>query len=79
MVFGWLPASKRCFDGWSGFITSAAGDSATVGSRAITVKAKTLQEVELDFKRLTDLTEEEVKERVQGQIASHKPLPSAKL
>ena len=79
MVLGQLPASRRCFDGWSGFIKSVAEDPASVGSRAVTVKAKSLQEVELDLGDLAEITEEEVRERVKEQIASNKPLPSAKL
>lgn len=79
MVLGQLPASRRCFDGWSGFIKSVAEDPASVGSRAVTVKAKSLQEVELDLGDLAEITEEEVRERVKEQIASKKPLPSAKL
>lgn len=79
MILTQLPAAKRCFDGWSGFIKSATEDPGSIGSRAVTVKAKSLEEVEMDLGALTTLTEEEVKERVQAQIASHKALPSAKL
>ena len=79
MVLAWLPASKRFYDGWSGFIKRAAEDPEGMASGAVTVKAKTLEEVGLDWGALNELTEEEVKERVQAQIASHKALPSAKL
>lgn len=79
MILSRLPASKRCFDGWASFIKSAAEDPASVGARAVTVKAKTLAEVELDLGALDDLTEEQVRERVRAQIAAHTALPSAKL
>ncbi|MBE3046672.1 alpha/beta hydrolase fold domain-containing protein [Candidatus Bathyarchaeota archaeon] len=79
MILSQLPASRRCFDGWAGFIKSAAEDPASVVARAVTVKAKTLAEVELDLGALDVLTEEEVREQVRAQISSHKALPSAKL
>ncbi|PKS12864.1 hypothetical protein jhhlp_000204 [Lomentospora prolificans] len=67
MILTNLPAAKRCFQGWSGFIKNVVKDPANIAPSAITVKAKTLQEVDLDLTE-EDLTEEVVHERVRAQI-----------
>ncbi|CAI4219436.1 unnamed protein product [Parascedosporium putredinis] len=69
MILTNLPAAKRCFDGWADFINSVVRDPSSINSKAITIKAKTLQEVELDL-AADHLTEDMVRERVQAQIRS---------
>ncbi|KAJ9151341.1 Lipase/esterase [Pleurostoma richardsiae] len=59
-----LPGSRRCLEGWTGFIMQAVQDPSGIKSSFRTVKAKTLEEVELDPKELCPFTEEEVRERV---------------
>ncbi|SPO02666.1 related to acetyl-hydrolase [Cephalotrichum gorgonifer] len=83
MILSRLAEARRCFDGWTGFIRSAIEDPSGVESRGVTIKAKSLEEVELDLGSLCDLSDEDVKEQVQAQIASHllasKALPPPKL
>lgn len=67
MILTNLPAARRCFHGWAGFINSVVRDPTSINSKAITIKAKTLREVELDL-AADHLTEDMVRERVQAQI-----------
>ncbi|KAM0331716.1 hypothetical protein ACHAQA_003395 [Verticillium albo-atrum] len=77
-----MPNAQRCFEGWSGFMKSVVGTFAGLESRAVSIKAKTLEETELKFDDLSDATEAEMRSRVLQEIATHIPAPpeaSAKL
>ncbi|GKT94176.1 lipase esterase [Colletotrichum tofieldiae] len=59
------PNAKRCFDGWTGFMKKIITHPDTIDSKAITVKAKTLEEVSLTFESLlSNVSEEEMQQRV---------------
>jgi len=70
MIFTHLPESRRCFDGWTGFINTVASGRGRepVKSRFVTVKAKTLQEMEIDAGKLSPCTEEEMRERLARRL-----------
>jgi hypothetical protein len=78
MVLTKLPAARRCFDGWAGFIRTVVENQESITPKAITVKAKTLEEVELDLES-EDLVEEQVQERVRAQIKARLASPPSKL
>ena len=65
MILDKLPNARRCFDGWAAFIRQAVEDAGAIRSRAVEVKAKTLEEVPLVFENLSQTSEEEIRERVQ--------------
>ncbi|KAK2031416.1 hypothetical protein LX32DRAFT_650733 [Colletotrichum zoysiae] len=59
------PNARRCFDGWTGFMKKIITHPDTIDSKAITVKAKTLEEVSLTFESLlSDVSEEDIRQRV---------------
>ncbi|KZL84970.1 lipase esterase [Colletotrichum incanum] len=59
------PNAKRCFDGWTGFMKKIITHPDTIDSKAITVKAKTLEEVSLTFESLlSNVSEEDMHQRV---------------
>ncbi|KAM0286793.1 hypothetical protein ACHAQH_000813 [Verticillium albo-atrum] len=70
-----MPNARRCFEGWTGFMKSVVGTFAGIESRAISVKAKTLEETELSFESLSEFSEEEIRSRVLKQIADYVPAP----
>lgn len=74
-----LGSAKRCFQGWAGFLKSAVEDPVTLESKALTVKARTLDEVEIPFSSLGDVSEEEIRSRVLEQIAKGKLAPEDKV
>ncbi|KAH8666664.1 alpha/beta hydrolase fold-domain-containing protein [Xylariales sp. PMI_506] len=55
-----IPEAKRCFEGWSQFISAAVENPKNIVSSYTTIKAKTLQEVTLDVSSLCSLTEAEL-------------------
>ena len=73
MIFTHLRESRRCFDAWAAFIDTVASggdsDSEPVQSKFATIKAKTLQEVEMDVGKLSPCTEEEMREQLARQIS----------
>lgn len=77
IVLADTPAAKRCFDGWAGFLKKAAEGSGPIESRACTVKAKTLEEVELRFEQLSDMSEEDMRSRVLAEVEVASMLPGA--
>lgn len=64
LILDRIPSAARCFEGWAGFIRDAV-ERGSVTSKAVGVKAKTLEEAELDFEDLSDDTEESIRARVQ--------------
>lgn len=76
-----IAAARRCFNRWAGFLKQTVEAPETIESRATTVRAKTLDEVELRSEDLSDMTEEDVRARVHAQVAaaSLQPETTAKL
>ncbi|KAG7135729.1 hypothetical protein HYQ45_006541 [Verticillium longisporum] len=77
-----MPNAQRCFEGWTGFMKAVVGTFGGIESRAVSVKAKTLEETELSFESLSEVTEEAMRSRVLKSIADNVPAPpeaSAKL
>lgn len=64
LLFSHLAESRRCFESWTGFVKQAVEDPAGIKSRATTVKAVTLEEVDMGPGGLMPYTEEEMKERL---------------
>ncbi|PNH40461.1 hypothetical protein VD0004_g6545 [Verticillium dahliae] len=76
------PNAQRCFEGWAGFMKAVVGTFGGIESRAVSIKAKTLEETELSFESLSEVTEEAMRSRVLKSIADNVPAPpeaSAKL
>jgi hypothetical protein len=71
MIFNGTPGSRRCFDGWAGFIRDVTGGK-PVPSRFTTIKAKGLEESSVGVETLSKFTEEEVRERVNKRIGGAK-------
>ncbi|KAH0601775.1 hypothetical protein MHUMG1_00654 [Metarhizium humberi] len=69
LVLGSLAESRRCLDGWAGFIRQAVENPAGLRSSAMTIHAKTLKETPLDFGDLFDVSEGEVRKRVVDKVA----------
>jgi acetyl esterase/lipase len=58
------PSSRRCFTGWTDFISEATTGDAKIGTSAVLIKAKTLEETPLKFESLSEVSEEEMRERI---------------
>ncbi|CAJ2505299.1 Uu.00g126930.m01.CDS01 [Anthostomella pinea] len=72
-----LPESRRNLDGWTQFITAACKDPESIKSTFTSIKAKTLEEVEIDIKKLTPFSEEDVSTMAYERIGRKAPLPEA--
>ncbi|KHN99046.1 acetyl-hydrolase [Metarhizium album ARSEF 1941] len=72
LVLASTAESRRCLDGWAGFIRRAVEDAAGLRSSAVTVHARTLKETPLDFGALFDVSEDEVRRRVVDKVADTK-------
>lgn len=59
------PNATRCYNAWAGFIKQAVADGTQIESRAVNISAKELLETELDFQKLSDVTDEETRGRVE--------------
>ncbi|KAL1889455.1 hypothetical protein Cpir12675_005790 [Ceratocystis pirilliformis] len=55
------PGAKRCYDGWTAFIQAAVEEPASLKSRAMEIKAKTVKESPLDFKALSPYNDDDVR------------------
>ena len=72
MILEKVPSARRCFDGWAGFIRNAVESPGTLESKATEIKAKTLEEIDLDFEELSSHTEEGIRERVEAKAGLKK-------
>jgi hypothetical protein len=63
-----LPASQRCLESWTTFISRAVENPASIESRATTIKARTLEEVPLKFDELLDESLEEIQAAVVSKV-----------
>ncbi|KAL2755881.1 hypothetical protein ACRALDRAFT_1076683 [Sodiomyces alcalophilus JCM 7366] len=74
-----LPQSRnarRCFDGWAGFIRDVVEKGADgMESKAVMIKARTSEEVELDFSSL-GCDAEKMRDRVLAHVADPVDVPS---
>ena len=68
MVLETLPASKRCFDSWAGFARQVVERPGTLESSGVKIRPKTLEEVVLDVGALSEMKEEEVRERMRERV-----------
>ncbi|KAL2015449.1 hypothetical protein VTK56DRAFT_5411 [Thermocarpiscus australiensis] len=69
LLFPHLKEARRCFEGWAGFMKVVAeGGREAVQSRFVTVRARTLYEVEIEPGRLWRDGEDVVAERVYRQV-----------
>lgn len=70
MILADIPSAKRCFEGWATFIRAAVEDPEKVTSKALTVRARTQEEVPLKFEELSEIKDEEVRARVIAKAAA---------
>jgi acetyl esterase/lipase len=73
------PSTHRCYDAWAGFIRAAVGDSRSIMASATTIKARTLEEVPLRFEELSEVTDDEMRQRVLQAAEESLPFAAAKL
>ncbi|RKU48693.1 hypothetical protein DL546_009534 [Coniochaeta pulveracea] len=71
MIFNGTPGSRRCFDGWAGYIRDVTGGKPIASSFTI-IEAKGLEETPIEVGTLSKFTEEEVQERVNKRIGGAK-------
>lgn len=73
LVLAQMPGAARCYDRWAGFIKRAVAAAAApdgeegieaIASEARTVRARTLEDVNLEFEALSDVSEEEMRRMV---------------
>ena len=82
MVLESLPASKKCFNSWAGFISQVVERPGTVETSGRAIKPKTLEEVTLDMGSLSEMKEGEVIERMRERVtmmSMKQPDPMSKL
>lgn len=68
MVLESLPASKKLFSNWAGFIRQVVEDPESVETKGTRILPKTLEEVSVDVGGLSEFTEEEALERMRLRV-----------
>ncbi|KAK0709741.1 alpha/beta hydrolase fold-domain-containing protein [Lasiosphaeria miniovina] len=68
VVFPDIDVTRRCMDGWAGFINRVVEAPAAVRSSFVTIKAKTLAEVDLDPDTLAPYDLDYFRERVKVRL-----------
>ncbi|KAL0934234.1 lipase esterase [Colletotrichum truncatum] len=64
LILSKIPSAKRCFEGWTGFMKTIISDPEKITSKAVTVKAKTQEDVPREFASLSTLTDEDIQRLV---------------
>ncbi|KAK8084986.1 hypothetical protein PG997_006257 [Apiospora hydei] len=70
------PQSTRCFDGWAKFISQACGSPQEIQSSFITIKAKTMKEVDINVKNLSPFTEEDLRKFAFDRVGRKSSFPN---
>lgn len=70
MILDWTANSQRCYESWAAFMRAAVEDAAGIRSKAVSVTARTLDEVPLEFEQLSDVTDEQVRQRVLAKASA---------
>jgi len=65
MIFGSSPGARRFFSGWSEFIKAAVEEPQVLQTKGTLIKAKTIEEKNLDVTSLIDFTHDEVSSRMK--------------
>jgi hypothetical protein len=68
IVLETLPASRRFFASWAGFIRAAVEKPGSLKTSGTRIKPKTMEEENFDVKSLCAFTEEEVRERMRERV-----------
>nr|CDP28332.1 Putative acetyl-hydrolase [Podospora anserina S mat+] len=68
LIFPGLKEARRCFSGWGGFIKEVVEGSGERGSRFLTVRAGTLEEVERKGEEVSRMRGEVVRRRMEGML-----------
>ena len=77
LIFTKMPGARRCMDGWIGFMEKVIADPSTIESSFKSVKAKTLEEVDIPPENLAPYGEEEMKKRIYDTAGIKVPADSA--
>lgn len=64
LILDKIPNATKCYERWAGFIRQAVEDVDGIQSQARTIKARTLEDVKLEFGGLSEVTDEEIRRRV---------------
>ncbi|KAI1402708.1 alpha/beta hydrolase fold-domain-containing protein [Hypoxylon fuscum] len=71
-----IAESRRCIDGLTNFIKAACEDPKTIQPSYKMIKAKTLEEVDIDVDSLTPFTEEQARDMAHQMLSGQKaPMP----
>lgn len=73
IMLGNLKEAKRCMQGWAAFIVKATEEPERIESKFTTIKAKTLEEVEINVDKLTPYTDEQVQELAYERLGRNAP------
>ncbi|KAI5467638.1 alpha/beta hydrolase fold-domain-containing protein [Mariannaea sp. PMI_226] len=73
------PSTYRCLNAWAGFIRAAVEDPGSIKPSATRIKARTLEEEPLKFEELSDVMEDEMRQRVLQAAEGSLPFATAKL
>ncbi|XXG95928.1 hypothetical protein Hte_002204 [Hypoxylon texense] len=65
--------ARRCVDGLAGFIKTACRDPKNIQPSYKMIKAKTLEEVDIDVDQLTDFTEADVRDMALHVVSEEQP------
>ncbi|TEA06082.1 Esterase [Colletotrichum sidae] len=64
LILAKTPNAKRCFEGWTGFMKAVVEKPDSIKSKAVTVKAKTGEDMPLEFASLSTLSDHDIQQRV---------------
>jgi len=63
-----LGGARKFFENWASFITQVTEKPGTVTTKGTKIKARRLDEIDLDVKGLSTFTEEDVKARMMERV-----------
>ncbi|KAI0133631.1 Alpha/Beta hydrolase protein [Xylariales sp. AK1849] len=74
-ILGNIPEARRCFEGWSRFISAAVENPDSLASSYTTIKAKTCEEVDIDVEKLSPFTEEDLRKLAYKMVERKSDIP----
>lgn len=75
VLFPRLEEARRCLTGWSRFIVAATEDPERIQTSYTTIKAKTIDEINISVDGLTKFSEKDVRDMAYGRLGMKTPVP----
>ncbi|KAJ3474649.1 hypothetical protein NLG97_g9749 [Lecanicillium saksenae] len=72
MILPKTPAAAHCYDKWASFMKRCVNEPGTITSKATRIRPRTLAEEDIDFEKLTKLSDEECRKIFELQNSPHK-------